>query len=175
MDFFETAEKRHSYRGRFTDAAIPRADLERIVAAGLKAPTGCNVQRTTFVIVDDAELLGEIRKLHGMKAIQTAKAIIFCVVPKNPGPAYEGMTFELEDCAAATDHILLAITALGYASVWIDGQLREERRAEIFNKLLGVPDGHTCQVMLPIGVPAKSVEAADKKPFAERAFFNKHA
>jgi nitroreductase len=174
MDLFEAIDKRHSYRDDYQDKPVPREDLQKIVEAGIKAPSGCNVQRTTFVIVDDSKLLEEIRKLHGMRAVQTAKAIIFCVIPTDPSPAYGKMTFEVEDCSAATENILLAVTALGYATVWIDGQLREESRAEKFNKLLGVPKGHTCRIMLPIGVPATAKKRAAKKPFAKRAFFNRH-
>ncbi len=174
MDLFEAIDKRHSYRDKFQDKPVPRADLEAIVEAGLKAPSGCNVQRTSFVIVDDPKILAEIRKLHAMRAVQTAPAIIFCVIPTDPPPAYGDKTFEIEDCSAATENMLLAVTALGYATVWIDGQLREESRAEKFNKLLGVPAGRTCRIMLPIGVPAQKKSRAEKKSFAERAFFNKH-
>jgi len=109
-----------------------------------------------------------------MQAVQTAPAIIFCVIPTDPGPAYGKMTFEVEDCSAATENILLAVTAMGYATCWIDGQLREEKRTEKFNALLGVPAGHTCRVMLPVGVPAEIKNRAEKKPFSERASFNKH-
>ena len=57
MDVFEAIAKRHSYRGPFRDRAVPRADLERIVQAGLQAPSGKNAQTTSFVIVDDAHQL----------------------------------------------------------------------------------------------------------------------
>ncbi len=53
MDLFEAIEGRYSYRGAFTDAPVPREDLVRIVEAGLKAPSGCNAQTTTFVIAAD--------------------------------------------------------------------------------------------------------------------------
>ena len=33
MDFFEAVAKRYSYRGEFTDAPVPRGDLEKIVQA----------------------------------------------------------------------------------------------------------------------------------------------
>ena len=174
MDVFEAIDRRHSYRDEFLDKRIPREDLQEIVEAGIKAPSGCNVQRTTFVIVDDPAVLKEIRQLHGMKAVQTAPAIIFCVIPTNPAPAYGNMTFETEDCSAATENMLLAITGMGYATCWIDGQLREEQRAEKFNKLLGVPKGHTCRIMLPVGLPAEVKSRAEKKPFEQRAFFNRH-
>ncbi|MHC4525169.1 MAG: nitroreductase family protein, partial [Planctomycetota bacterium] len=102
MDLFEAIKKRHSYRGEFTDASVSREDLERIVQAGLEAPSGKNCQTTRFVIVDDPKLLEQITQMHpGNKAFQRARAMIVCIIDKNPEATYEGFEFEVEDCAAA--------------------------------------------------------------------------
>ena len=174
MDLFDAIEGRYSYRGAFTDAPVPREDLARIVGAGLKAPSGCNAQTTTFVIVDDAALLAEIRKIHTMQAVQEAKAVIACVTSAEPKPVYKDLHFEVEDCSAAVENMLLAVSALGYATVWIDGALRSEGRAERLGKLLGVPADRTVRVILPVGVPADEGPRKEKKPFEERAWFNRH-
>lgn len=175
MDLFEAIKKRHSYRGGFTDAAIPQEDLEQIVQMGLDAPSGKNCQTTRFVIVDDPALLEQITQMHpGNKAFQQAKAMIACIIDKNPEAIYEGFEFEVEDCAAAVENMLLAITALGYASVWIDGWLRVENRNEKIGKLLGVPETKIVRILLPIGVPAKEVRGPEKMAFNERAWFNKY-
>lgn len=174
MDLFKAVEKRHSYRGPFTRARVSRAKLKRIVSAGLKAPSGCNAQTTTFVIVDDPKKLAAIRAMHGMRAVQDAKAVIACIVHKKAPPVYAKESFEVEDCSAAIENMLLAITALGLGSVWIDGHLREEGRAAKLNSLLKVPRNRTVRVMLPVGVPARKVRFPKKKPFGARAWFNRH-
>lgn len=175
MDVFEAVALRHSYRGPFRDQMIPRADLERIVQAGLQAPSGKNAQTTRFVIVDDPDL---VRKIAGMPAantaMQQAKAFIACIVDVKPEAVYEGHDFQVEDCAAAVENMLLAVTALGYATVWIDGWLRVERRAEAIGKLLGLPDGKIVRVILPIGVPEETWPRKEKMPFAARAWFNRY-
>lgn len=175
MDVFEAIEKRYSYRGAFTDQSVPREDLRKIVEAGLKAPSGCNAQTTTFVIVDEPTLLEEVRKVLTMRAVQDAKAVIACVMGKSPEPVYKGLSFEVEDCSAAVENVLLAVTALGYATVWIDGALRHEGGAERVNELLGVPEGRTVRIVLPVGVPAGEGPRKEKRPFEERAWFNRHA
>ncbi len=172
MDLFDAMTARHSYRGAFTDAPVPREDLTRIVQAGCDAPSGCNAQTTEFVIVDDPALLGQIAELLDKPVVRTAKAIIACVV--EPREVFHGVSFEKEDCAAAVENILLAVTALGYATVWLDGMLRQLDRAERIGALLGVPAGKRVQVLLPLGVPADPVEGPEKKPFAERAGWNRH-
>jgi len=175
MDLFEAVARRHSYRGAYQDQPVPREDLQRIVEAGLAAPSGCNAQTTTFVIVDDDDLLKQINALpDGSTAIQQAKAFIVCIVDVNPAPVINDRSYQVEDCSAATENILLAITALGYATVWVDGWLRDKGRAESIGGLLGVPEGKIIRVLLPIGVPAEATQGPAKKPFEERAWFNRH-
>ena len=65
MDLFDAIANRYSYRGEFTDAPVPRADLEKIVQAGIQAPSACNEQVASFVIVDDPPLLRQIAEILG--------------------------------------------------------------------------------------------------------------
>jgi nitroreductase len=175
MDLFEAIKKRHCYRGDFNDRVVRREDLLKIVQAGLDAPSGKNCQTTRFVIVEEPELLSQITQMHpANKAFQQAKAMIACIVDKRPEAIYEGFEFQVEDCAAAVENMLLAITALGYASVWVDGWLRPENRNETIGKLLGVPDSKIVRILLPIGVPAEEVHGPEKMAFDERAFSNKY-
>ena len=175
MDLFEAIKKRHCYRGAFTDSPVPRKDLERIIQAGLEAPSGKNCQTTRFVIVDEPELVSQIAQMHpANKAMQQAKAFIACIIDSNPEAIYEGFEFQVEDCAAAVENMLLGITALGYASVWIDGWLRLDGHNETIGRLLGVPETKIVRILLPIGVPAKEVRGPEKMTFNERAFFNKY-
>ncbi len=175
MDVFEAIARRHSYRGPFRDQAVPRDDLKRIVQAGLQAPSGRNAQTTTFVVVDDAELVRRIGGLHASNlAVQQAQAMIACIVDRQPDAVYEEHSFQIEDCAAAVENMLLTVTALDYATVWIDGWLRVEGRADRIGKMLGLPPGKVIRVLLPIGVPAETWPQKEKRPFEERAWFNRH-
>lgn len=175
MDVFEAIAKRHSYRGPFLDRPAPPEDLRRIVQAGLQAPSGRNAQTTRFVIIDDPDLLRQIGLMHTTsEAMKQARAMIACIVDREPEPVYEGHSFQVEDCAAAVENMLLAITALGYASVWIDGWLRSDDRAAKIGRLLGLPDGKVIRIILPIGVPAENWPQREKSPFEARAWFNKY-
>ncbi len=173
MEFFEVVKKRQSYRGGFENKSIPRGDLKKIVQAGLDAPSGKNAQTTQFVMVDDAAIVRTIAAMHPTnKAVQQAQAYIACITDRHPEAVFEGMSFQLEDCAAAVENMLLAIAALGYASVWIDGWLRLDNRADTIGKLLGLPAGKILQILLPIGVATETMARPAKKPFADRAWFN---
>ena len=174
MDLFEAIEKRFSYRGRYTGQPVPRKNLLKIVKAGCCAPSGRNLQTTSFIIVDDEALLEKIRPMNqANKAMQQARAFIACLMDKRPPE--EGIHFQIEDCAAAVQNMLLALTALGYASVWVDGWLRGEGRAEVIGRLLGVPNEKVIRILLPVGVPAEpDPSRPKKKALEERAWFNRY-
>lgn len=172
MDLFDAIANRYSYRGQFTAAGVPRGDLEKIVQAGIQAPSGCNEQVVSFVIVDDPHLLDQIAEIIDKPVCRSAKAMIVCVA--NPRSAYGNVSFAVEDCAAAVENMLLAITALGYASVWLDGALRVEDRAQRIGRLLDVPPDEAVRILLPVGVPAEPGRQREKLPFGRRAWFNRY-
>ena len=172
MDVFEAVSKRYSYRGEFTDAPVPREDLIKIVLAGIHAPSGKNEQTTSFVIVDDTELLGQVARIVDKPVCHSAKAMIVCVI--DPRPVLGSLSFAVEDCAAAVENMLLAITALGYATVWLDGTLRSEDKAARIARLLGVPEDKSVRILLPLGVAAEPGTQKEKLPFEKRAWFNRY-
>jgi len=175
MDIFEAIEKRRSYRGQFSSKAISRDDLIKIVDAGVKAPSGCNCQTTDFIVVDEPELVRKIAAMNEQnKAMATAKAFVACIVNKKPVPVYQDKSFELEDCSAAVENMLLAITAMGYDTVWIDGWLRIESRNDAIGKLLNLPDSKVVQILLPIGVADEDYPSPAKKSFDQRVRFNSY-
>lgn len=173
MEVFDAIEKRHSYRKAFKPDPVPKKDIARIVDAGIKAPSGYNAQTTSFVIVDEKDLIGRIAAIVGKESLIDTPVIV--VVIMGPPIPEKNLYFGIEDYSAAAENILLAVTALGYATVWIDGVLRSENRAEQIGELLGVPDDHEVRVILPIGIPAEEGAMKEKKSFSERAWFNHFA
>ena len=174
MELFDAIKKRASYRGPFTDTSVPREHLEQIVDAGIRAPSGYNGQSTTFVVVTDPERRRAVAEIAGgQDSLATAQAII-AVVMDPTATATREFSFAVEDYAAATENMLLAITALGYASVWIDGALRRNDVAKEIGDYLGVPADREVRVLLPVGVPASEPSQANRHAFGERAWFDSH-
>ncbi|HYW79711.1 MAG TPA: nitroreductase family protein [Thermoguttaceae bacterium] len=172
MDLFEAIGRRYSYRDEFTDAVVPREDLEKIVQVGIQAPSAKNEQVASFVVVDDPQLLAQIAQILDRPVCRTARAMIACVT--DPRPILGEFSFATEDVAAAVENMLLAIEALGYATVWLDGVLRRENIAERIGKLLGVPEDRRLRILLPLGVAATPGTQKEKLPFERRAWFNRY-
>ena len=174
MELFEAIGERYSFRGTYTSAPVPDEDLRRIVQAGLDAPSGKNLQTTRFVVINDPPLVDRVKAVFaGQPFIASAPAFIAAFYDLEELAASEyPYTFEIEDAAAAVQNILLAITGLGYASVWLDGVLRSEGRAERIGAIIGLPESKKVRILLPVGVPQAEGPRKTKQPFAERVWFN---
>jgi len=171
MDLFEAIFKRHSFRGTFLDKLVCRNNLIKIVETALAAPSACNAQSPKFIILDDPALLEQIKALFQSPVVQTAKAFILCIADERP--VYRNISFWAEDCAAAVENMLLAITALGYATVWLDGILRDGL-GENIARLVSLPKHLRVQILLPIGIPSTEESQPKKLPFEKRVFFNRY-
>lgn len=163
MDLFEAIRSRASVR-KLRPAEVPEADLEQILDAGRRAPSGRNEQPTEYIVVRDPETLKKLARAQGLIAdVGVAIAVV-----SDPGKS----KYWLEDAAAATENMLLAITALGYASVWVEGTLLP--KLEEHNKALGLPDNMRLVVVLPVGSAAKPTEQAEKKPLAKMLHWERY-
>lgn len=170
--FFDVVRERHSYRGGFLPEPVPREDLARIMEAGLAAPSGCNKQTTSLVAIDDSALLERLRaQIDPPLKNENAPAAI-CVLTRRVN-AYRDKCFAVQDYAAAIQNMLLAATALGYASCWYEGHITDDDRlCDRMAQVLGVPDDLDLVCYLPIGRPVHAPRGPRKLPFSDRAWFN---
>ena len=70
----------------------------------------------------------------------------------------------VEDGSAAIENMLIASTALGYGSCWLEGWTLPHEEA--FKDLLGVPEEKRLLTLIPIGVPV-GWPTREKKPLDE--------
>lgn len=141
MDALAAIRMRRSVR-EFTGAPIPITDLETIVDAGRLAPTGYNRQPWDFIVVTNKEMISELK--IAAQWMDRAGAIIALVLDSST-------KFWVEDGSAAVENMMLAATALGYGTCWLQGYT--EPLEEQFKALLGVPANKRLLTLIPIGVP----------------------
>jgi len=154
MEALEAILKRRSVRSYAGDP-IPREDLEKIVDAARLAPSGYNRQPWEFIVVTDRSVIDKL-KIAALW-MEDAGAIIAVVMETSS-------EFWLEDGSAAVENILIASTALGYGSCWLQGDT--EPREEELKEHLGVPDDKKLLTLVPIGVPSEW-PTKEKKPLSE--------
>lgn len=147
----------------FTDRKIERADLEKIAAAAVYAPSACNLQTWRITVIQKPEM---IMKLANTVALQI----------KSPGYNFyapnafilvsneRSSPFGAEDCSCALENIFLAAHALGIGSVWIN-QLRgicdaPDIRAILFE--LGLPGSYVVYGAAALGYAKEPGRRPDK-------------
>jgi nitroreductase len=162
MDLFEVIEKRASVR-EFQPVSVPEKDLLKIAEAGRRAPSGRNRQPCQFVLITDRALIERLGAVQS--CIGQASAAIAVLVDDTI------TEFWKEDAAAAIENMLLAITALEYASVWIEGYVLKNEA--MVKEALGAPEKLRAIAVLPIGKPAAEPAQAKKKPLEEMLHRNR--
>jgi len=143
MEALEAIQKRRSVRS-FTGESIPRADLEKIVDAGRMAASGSNRQPWDFIVVTERARISLFKPAADW--IEKSAAVIAVVLDPYS-------RWWVEDGSAAVENMLIAATALGYGSCWMEGYtlpLEEE-----FKHILGVPKGKRLLTLVPVGVPVE--------------------
>ncbi len=107
-------------------------------------PPGSNRQPWEFIVVTDKEMIDQLTVVG--KWMRKAGAIIAVVLDPYS-------RWWLEDGSAAIENMLIASTALGYGSCWVEGDalpLEEE-----FKTILSIPKGKRLLALVPVGVPAE--------------------
>jgi nitroreductase len=161
MDFIDSVIMSRASARDFTGEEIPRETLIRIVKAGMAAPSAMNAQPWEFVLVTDRLKLDELcAELPYAKMLEKAcAAVVVCGTPEKNESARRHWN---DDCAAASENILLAAHALGLGAVWTAVN-PDPQRLEVVRRLLGIPESVVPLNVIPIGrIAGKAPAPKDK-------------
>jgi nitroreductase len=156
MDALEVLFTRRSIR-RYTGEPVAADNVKTILEAGMNAPSANNRQPWSFIVVDEREKLNAIMEAHPYSRMlaEAPLAIIVC------GDSAASNRFWQQDCAAATENILLAARALELGTVWM-GVYPDEQRASSIAALFGVPDPIKPMCIIAVGHPAEQKGRVDR-------------
>ncbi len=174
MDVMQAIATRYSYRGAFKGQPVPKEHLRQIVEAGLKAPSASNTQTTSYVIVDDPELLAGLGNIiPNSLPIKTAPAVLVVLVDWHD-PQSDRADFGPVNYGASVENVLLAATGMGYATLWMEGWKRAEGAVAAVAALLNIPVAYVPSVLIPLGIAEEPGSPREKRPFDERAWWNRY-
>ncbi|UCD71973.1 MAG: nitroreductase family protein, partial [Syntrophobacterales bacterium] len=151
MDAMDAILSRRSIR-KYTKQSVPDQLIKELLEAAMSAPSAGNEQPWHFIVINDRGILDEIPKYHPYSQMirEASVAILICCdlqMDKQDG-------LWVQDCAAATENLLIAVQAKGLGAVWLGVYPREERVTD-FRKLLGIPEHVIPFSLIPIGYPAE--------------------
>ena len=144
---------------RFTNEPLTEEQINLLMKAAFSAPSAKNAQPWEFILVTDPRKLHELSDLspYAKPISGSALGIIVCAnLNRN-----EMIDFCEQDCAAATQNILLEATELGLGGVWL-GMYPAPGRSERLKVVFNLPDKIVPLWMLAIGHPDEQTSVKDK-------------
>ncbi|SFG33279.1 nitroreductase family protein [Prevotella sp. KH2C16] len=150
---------------KYQDKKIDDATIEKLLRAGMAAPTAGNRQPWHFVVCTDKEVLADLAAANP-NAGMVARAPLAIAVCGDKDKTFDGEGAEMwvQDCSAATENILLAAHGLGLGAVWTGVYPVKDRVSKI-SKALELPETIVPLGVIAIGHPAEM--PAVKQKFSE--------
>lgn len=157
MDAIEAILTRRSVR-KYTAQPVSDELVRELLQAAMSAPSAGNQQDWQFVVVRSRQVLDDMGRIHSHAPVRGAPlAILVCGDLQRE--SHKG--FWTQDCAAATQNLLLAAHARGLGAVWCGCYPREERAMGL-RKLLALPEHIVPLALVVIGYPAEKKERQDR-------------
>lgn len=158
MNFLDLVKKRQSDRG-YLEKPVDRASIDRCIEAARLAPSACNSQPWSFIVIDDADLRKNVAsKLHdavmkGNKFVVSAPVLV-AIVEEKPnitsriGGLLKGKQFSFLDIGMTAENFCLQATQEGLGTCmlgWFD-------EAGV-RKLLKIPKNRRIPIVITLGHP----------------------
>lgn len=169
-DLFSVIHSRKSVR-QFTGASVSKEQLDKVIRAGMAAPSAVNKQPWSFVVVTDRKKLDALAAgLPTARGMDKAAAVI--IVCTEPEKAHmKSKDFAVIDASLAGENILLAIEGLGLGACWTAAYPYEDKVKHV-RSVLGIPADVIPLNVIVVGVPTGQDKPKDKyKP--ERIHWDK--
>jgi len=158
MNFYELVKKRKSIRS-YSDKKVDRKLIDKCLETARIAPSACNSQPWSFIVIDNKETIEKIVKescsgLYSLnKFIKTAPVIIVIVTEKSKiaarlGGQIRSVEYNLIDIGIVGDHLTLQAAELGLGTCWLGWF-----NAKGLKKALNLPDEQKIDIMLSLGYP----------------------
>lgn len=150
--------KRRSIR-KFKGEEVQKEDVDKMVYAGLCAPTARGGRPWHFVVIDEREKLNRIPEVHPYAEMAKSAPLAIVVCGDRDLQPNEG--YMAQDLSASTQNILLMATKLGLGSVWC-GIYPREPRISAFGDFLSLPENILPFSLVIIGKPDEIPDDIDR-------------
>ncbi|MEK7653583.1 MAG: nitroreductase family protein [Patescibacteria group bacterium] len=154
----ESIEKRRAVR-EYLAQEIPEEKMKEIILAAIYAPSANAIYPWELVVVKRLETKDLLSKVTPWSTHIKDAAVVIAVV----GHEAESRDW-VEDCSIVAEHLWLETINQGFSSCWVQIRGNDNAEREVRN-ILGIPDELRVLCLMPIGVPAKSIEEHSEEEF----------
>lgn len=155
----EAIFSRRSIRS-FTNEPVGEEQITRLLRAAMAAPSAGNQQPWEFIVVRQRSTLEAIMRIHthSLMLKEAPVAIVVCADLKR---SKYPVDYWIQDCAAATQNILLEAVSAGLGTCWL-GVHPQPERVDGFRSIFGLPDAIMPFAAIAVGYPAKQPRSVDR-------------
>ena len=158
MNLLETMLSRRSIR-QYSREAIPEEKLNRILQAGLLAPSSRNIKPCQFYVIHDRETLMDLARAKAMGAAMLKNCDTAIAVLSDS----EKADTWIEDSSIALSFMMLMAQEQEIGSCWCQIHLRRSAEGkdaeETVRSILGIDGSMRIVGILALGIPEKSAPA----------------
>lgn len=152
MDFLELSKRRYSVL-HYQKKSVPDHLINKILEAGMSAPTACNFQPQKIKLINTDEHREKLNRVVPSKYYVPAAFLVcydktMCWTRKFDGKASGEI-----DASIVTTHMMLEATNLGLGSIWVMYWNPETMKAEF-----EIPDPYEPVALLIVGYADKNME-----------------
>ena len=158
-DFLDLVRRRQSVRG-YAPRPVEKAKIERCLEAARMAPSACNSQPWTFIVVDDVDLKNRLADLtadrwlplnHWTKQAPVHVAVVVeqANLTARIGAKVKKRDFSWIDLGIAAEHFCLQAAADGLGTCML-GWFKEDKARDLLN----IPAGKRLGLIITLGYPA---------------------
>lgn len=180
MDFLELVSSRQSTRAFDPERVVEKEKLERIMEIARLAPSACNAQPWSFVVVDDPELKNRVAdatssRVLGMNHFTKQAPVHLLLVEEKVnlssgiGGWIKKKDYAQLDLGIVAAHIVLAAQAEGLGSC-IVGWFDEDKVRD----LLGIPSSKRVWLDIVIGYGTQPLRKKSRKPMDALMWYNRY-
>ncbi len=156
MSFLDLTKKRYSCR-KFSDKKVEPELIEKIIDAGITAPTAKNAQPYKIWVFESEESVKNIEKITKY----TFGAKVFLLVGYKEEGAYirhyDDYNYAPVDASIVSTQMMLAITDVGLASTWV-GYFDAPKLKEIYPQMMD----YELITIFPLGYEADDAEPSPR-------------
>jgi len=145
-------KRRRSIR-QYTNESVSDEHVQQLLEAAMAAPSASARDPWHFVVIRDAATRQKLSQTHTFSDMAARAPVVIAVCGDEVVSRHW-----VADCAAATENLLLAVTALGLGAVWVGVYPGTEREDHV-RAVLNIPSNIRILCLIPIGHPAE-----DKPP-----------
>ena len=144
----------------YTAQPVEEEKIERILRAGMQAPSAKNEQPWEFLVVRNRDKLIQLSQAHDYSHM-VAGADTAIITLANTAPFEPGQLWWASDMAACTQNILLQIVEEGLGGCWLGFWPRPER-IDYVRRLFQLPDYIVPYSVIPLGYTERENKFKDR-------------